>query len=144
MYNDVGGTLKILAKILAVIGIASSILVGITFIAQESEGMGFAILIGGSLISWISSFFIYGFGQLIENSDIIASQKTAENKKSEEGEKKQTSSLKVEINNESFDEEGYIDIVCPECGENLSFHKSDFLNNKELICPLCDAVIGTK
>ena len=30
---------------------------------------GFLVMIFGSLASWVSSFFIYGFGQLVENSD---------------------------------------------------------------------------
>lgn len=29
-------------------------------------------MIGGSLLSWLSSFVLYGFGELIENSAIIA------------------------------------------------------------------------
>ena len=35
-------------------------------------GTGFAVLIVGSLVSWIGSFFVYGFGELIENTTVIA------------------------------------------------------------------------
>ena len=33
----------------------------------------FLILAIGFLLSWLGSFLLYGFGQLIENSDILAS-----------------------------------------------------------------------
>ena len=32
------------------------------------------IIIGGCLMSWIGSFLLYGFGQLIENTDILVKQ----------------------------------------------------------------------
>ncbi len=35
-------------------------------------GMGLAVMIVGSLVSWIGSFFAYGFGELIENTTVIA------------------------------------------------------------------------
>ncbi len=44
--------------------------------------MGFIIIFGGSLLSWVSSFFAYGFGELIEKTTVIAEavSKTAVNK----------------------------------------------------------------
>ena len=35
---------------------------------------GWLVIIVGSLSSWVSSFTLYGFGQLIENTDIISSK----------------------------------------------------------------------
>ena len=34
--------------------------------------MGCVVMIVGSLVSWIDSFFAYGFGELIENTTVIA------------------------------------------------------------------------
>ena len=41
-----------------------------------------------------------------------------------------------DINNESLDDE-YIDIICPECKEIVSFFKSD----REGTCPFCGRII---
>ncbi|MFR5010221.1 MAG: SHOCT domain-containing protein [Acutalibacteraceae bacterium] len=35
-------------------------------------GPGLAVIIIGSLLSWVSSFVLYGFGELVVNSAIIA------------------------------------------------------------------------
>ena len=32
----------------------------------------FAVMLVGPLVSWIGSFFVYGFGELIENTTVIA------------------------------------------------------------------------
>jgi hypothetical protein len=72
MWDDIGGKIKFLAKVIAWIGILSSIIVGIIFI---SEGIQLHYCIGiiviGSLISWISSWFMFGFGELIEKATDI-------------------------------------------------------------------------
>ena len=34
--------------------------------------MGCVVMIVGPLVSWIGSFFAYGFGELIENTTVIA------------------------------------------------------------------------
>ena len=88
MFNNIGAKIKTLAKILCWIGIIGSVISGIVIIAAGSKGgyystpygsisSGSAVVAGiltmvlGSLLSWIGSFFAYGFGQLIENTDRI-------------------------------------------------------------------------
>ena len=79
MFNNIGTRLKTVAKIFCWIGIALSGISGIILITsglQAYKGGGINILIGllviilGSLFSWIGSLGLYGFGELIENSDI--------------------------------------------------------------------------
>ena len=76
MFHNIGGKIKALAKICTWIGIVSSILFGSFVIFEsgfdETFFMGLLIIILGPLSSWIGSFLLYGFGQLIENSDKIA------------------------------------------------------------------------
>ena len=75
MFTNIGRKIKILAYVITILGIISSLVVGIYFISidiAESKAYGIAIIILGSLISWASSFVLYGLGQLIED--------TAENK----------------------------------------------------------------
>lgn len=73
MFSNIGGKIKRLAIAICAVGIGVSVLCGMIIIASGAMlGMGFAILIGGSLLSWIGSFFAYGFGELIENTTVIA------------------------------------------------------------------------
>ncbi len=79
MFGNIGGKIKALAQVITWIGIIVSILIGI--ITMSTSGpVGILIAVAGSLISWISSFILYGFGQLIENSDELV-RLLSENKK---------------------------------------------------------------
>ena len=72
MFKNIGGKIKGLAKVICIVGIAISVVAGIGMICSGYNGamvgMGFAVMIVGSLVSWIGSFFAYGFGELIENT----------------------------------------------------------------------------
>lgn len=81
MFNNIGEKIKKLAEIISIIGISISVLAGFIMIifgafADEGAiigiGSGFVIMIVGSLLSWIGSFFTFGFGELIENTTVIA------------------------------------------------------------------------
>ena len=76
MFKNIGGKIKGLAKVICIVGIAISVVAGFGMICSGYNGamvgMGFAVMIVGSLVSWIGSFFVYGFGELIENTTVIA------------------------------------------------------------------------
>lgn len=73
MFSNIGSKIQGLAKFTAWLGIILSIIFGLIFMslgsATEIGGfasvMGFLIIILGSLSSWISSWVLYGFGELI-------------------------------------------------------------------------------
>lgn len=65
MFNNIGGKIKGLAEIICVIGIIASIYIGMKSVIMIQAVM---IIVGGSLISWIGSFTLYGFGELIETA----------------------------------------------------------------------------
>ncbi len=71
MFKNIGKKIKILAQIITWIGIVVSCLLGVIMMFASPYGVlpGILIIIVGSLSSWISSFILYGFGQLIDNSD---------------------------------------------------------------------------
>lgn len=73
MFDNISDKMKSAATALAILGIIGSIIVGIVMIA-ESLLVGLLVIIVGSLSSWVSSFTLYGFGQLIENTDIISAK----------------------------------------------------------------------
>ncbi len=76
MFDDIGGKLKALAKVACGLGIAASIIGAFALWVQNSSYnpttfAGVLVLVLGSLASWIGSFFTYGFGALIENSETL-------------------------------------------------------------------------
>lgn len=82
MFENIGEKIKSLAKILCWAGIVASVLIAIKFFIEAEEGsyrtedlymtLGLIFLFIGPLISWINSFFIYGFGELIERTNEVA------------------------------------------------------------------------
>lgn len=83
MFNNIGEKIKTLAIIITILGIIASVISGIAFIVSSivdsydvsrlAAGiiLGVLTIVVGSLLSWISSFLLYGFGELIENSTIL-------------------------------------------------------------------------
>lgn len=79
MFSNVGGKIKKLAVILCILGIIGSVTYAIIFFSNSSRYQdltlyGVLILVGGCLLSWIGSFFTYGFGELIERTVSIDEQ----------------------------------------------------------------------
>lgn len=71
MFGNIGGKIKSLAKIATWLGIIVSVIWGFVLMTTNEDLIpaGLIVALLGSLISWISSFVLYGFGQLIENTD---------------------------------------------------------------------------
>lgn len=76
MFEKIGFKIKFLAKICCFLGIIISVIAGISLIIAANELyidvlviVGIAVIILGSLISWVSSFLLYGFGELIDLND---------------------------------------------------------------------------
>lgn len=76
MFKRIGAKIKTLAEVMCWVGIIACIITGIVFMTPDVHLIlaGILIAVVGSLLSWIGSFVLYGFGQLVENSDIIANR----------------------------------------------------------------------
>lgn len=82
MFDEIGKKIKTLAKVVCALGICVTCLIGIILIAVGGnmrygggEGMettGIIILLLGWVVPWIASFFLYGFGELIDKTCEIA------------------------------------------------------------------------
>ena len=84
MYNNIGRKIKALAKVLALVGVILCVLGGIgtiilgilsnnsmTIIISIIGGLATALI--GSLIVWIESWLLFGFGEIIDKlTDIEA------------------------------------------------------------------------
>ncbi len=72
MFENVGGKIKSFSKVLCWLGIVGSVIGAIVLWSnnswyQSTIGIGFVVLIAGSLSSWLSSMFLYAFGQITED-----------------------------------------------------------------------------
>ena len=72
MYSNIGKKIMLLAVSIAVIAMCGAVGYGIYLISHNHTGLGALIIILGPIAAWISCFFLYGFGRLIDNSDYIA------------------------------------------------------------------------
>lgn len=71
MFSNIGSKIKTLAQVMTWLGIIAFIIIGIGIMALDDEMIfiGLIVMVVGGILSWVSSFVLYGFGQLVENSD---------------------------------------------------------------------------
>lgn len=69
MYDNIAKTIKTIALVLFIVGVIASIILGINC-THLASGM-VILLIGGIVVVFISSVFIYGFGEIIDILDDI-------------------------------------------------------------------------
>ena len=91
-FENIGRKIKTLAVVTTITGIVISFIYGLLYIKNNSASMGLLIIILGCIISWISAFFIYGFGELIDKATEIAenTKKETINVNNEQEDKKST------------------------------------------------------
>lgn len=65
MFSNIGEKIKTLAEVICIIGIVTSIIAAIVMFSNSEIGLGFLLLILAPLLFWISSFTLYGFGEII-------------------------------------------------------------------------------
>lgn len=65
MYDKIGKKIKTLTKILTLILAIACIIVGFVFIANK-ELIGLIFILLCPVLIWISSFFMYAFGELVD------------------------------------------------------------------------------
>jgi len=79
MYRNIGRKIKILAQVFCWIGVAAAVIGGIVlayyFLRMNNliPGivLGILTMVVGSLLSWIGSWLLYGYGEMIDKLDII-------------------------------------------------------------------------
>ncbi len=150
MYDNIGGKIKNWAIWIFILEAIAAIIGGIALIVNDNGLVGFLTIVFGPIAAWVSSWLLYGFGQLVENSDIIAAEYSRKNEKYEKivtknNERKQAQrrkEVKAAIANPEVDEDVFIDITCPNCKAELSYPKGQLQSEEGAICPMCDARIS--
>lgn len=82
MFDNIGGKIKGLTWIIAVVGMALSGLMGIILMFTANFLSGLLLAVVGGVACNVGSFFAYGFGQLIENTDILVAEMKKDRKNS--------------------------------------------------------------
>ncbi len=154
MYSNIGGKIKALAVICAGLEALACFVVGVILITMEMSGIGLALMLVGPCFAWISSFFLYGFGEIIDKvCDIEENTRNGQSKTkikeiSEKAEKEAAEAARekaleekakrgrIEKAFQSISIE-YVDVICPYCQEELSFEKG----TEETQCPFCEGEI---
>ena len=87
MFKNIGDKIKTLAEVICILGIISSFVIGCILMAIDLDFFlkGILTIVLGSLASWIGSFVLYGFGQLVDDVNFL--RFNAENKAIEEFER---------------------------------------------------------
>lgn len=108
MFDNIGGKIKTLTKVLMWISISVFFIYGIVLIFDNEVLKGFLVMVVGFLGSWLSSFFLYGFGQLIENSDNLVKNTERQNLKEDYREWKNDGLITEEEEYKKWRDEGLI------------------------------------
>ncbi len=66
MYNNVGKKIMVLAQILGWVGLIAGIITWIVLLINDEKLGGWLSLVGG-VLSFVFSWFMYGFGQLVQD-----------------------------------------------------------------------------
>ena len=153
MYDNIGRKIKGLAKAIFIAQGISMAITGIVLMCIDEDLILYGILslILGPVLAWISSWLLYGFGEIIDklcdieqNTGLI--RKPSELKKARnqhETETKKAEAAKQEVKKQKeiiAEEENAVFIECPDCGEELFFDKE--LSSAE--CPYCGCNIKIK
>ena len=72
MFDNIGGKVKVLAKVNCWIGIIASVIYGGVLISKQLVLEGVLVWLLGSFISWVASLTLYAIGETAENSSIAA------------------------------------------------------------------------
>ena len=121
MYENIGSKIKTLAKVIFIILSIVSVVGGLTLLDTKIGVFGILIAALGVLFSLVGTFFLYGFGQLIENTDILV----AEAKKKVPQPNISQHTITTTVTNPAQKVKR-----CPLCGEIVTSNTCDFCGSK--------------
>ena len=82
MYDNIGGKIKGLAKAVFIVEATAALITGIALVAIDEDLILFGLLtlILGPAVAWVSSWLLYGFGELIDRvCEIAQNTRTSQN-----------------------------------------------------------------
>ena len=168
LYENIGGKIKNWAKWIFIVEAIGAVMAGIALITTDDDLIlaGLLTLFCGPIVAYVGSWILYAFGELVEDVHAIRNKEgTAAEEKAKreaalkakrEAEQKEKQMAEQILKREreererwqkeneaeiaKLSDDDFIDIVCPECGETLSFLKNEI----DAICPECGAEFKIK
>lgn len=84
MYDNIGRKIKGLAKAVFIVEAIAAVITGIVLMASYLNPIiGLLVMVVGPLVAWVSSWLLYGFGELIDKTCDIARSTHGSERKSE-------------------------------------------------------------
>lgn len=83
LYSNTGRVLKIVAIVIAILETVAGIFAGLHFLTEAPDYydyyyyIAFALILGTPIVAYIISLVLYSFGELVENTKIIADNITS-------------------------------------------------------------------
>lgn len=131
MFDNIGNKIKSVASFICVVNIIVDCILGLFLIFSGGVLLGLFLIVIGALISWVNSFLLYGFGELIATTQ--ANNRILEQIMNNLQETKSISSISTEsaepsvvISTESEEMPAHNEVVdvdrsgntlrCPKCG----------------------------
>ena len=106
MFTNIGQKIKTLASVICWVGIVLSVIafavmlgIGVDYDDGLLIGLSFAALAVGALGSWIGSFFLYGYGELIDRVASIEDKLSGNGKKDDNSKEISSGEKKSDIEN---------------------------------------------
>ena len=105
MYDNIGGKIKGLAKATFIVEAIAAAITGISLMVVEEDliPVGLLVMLVGPIVAWVSSWLLYGFGELIDKTSKIEENTRRNGNDNILGENVKTVSFST-INNESEEE----------------------------------------
>ena len=84
LYVDIGSKIKGLAKWSFIVEAVAAIIAGFVMMVSDEDMILFGLLtmVLGSIVAWVASWLLYGFGELVDKTSEIA-KNTAPKEESE-------------------------------------------------------------
>jgi hypothetical protein len=139
MYDNIGGKIKGFAAVVFFFDAIAAVVSGIVLISNDAVAVGFLAILCGPIAAWVMSWLLYGFGQLIENTDIIAGRHEASSEKQEKVITQNSNQTTAQHSTEDY---AFVDITCPKCKASLSFPNWQLQCGDGVTCPMCDTHIS--
>ena len=123
-FHNIGGKIKSLAKFIFVFDAVCTLIVSGWLIIQGIIDqisflslLGCILLVLGPIAAWVSTWLLYGFGQLIENTDILSGR----------------------LDHSAIQQEDDDDMVvyCPHCNAEIPVPQDASTGRLEMHCPEC-------
>ena len=161
MYDNIGEKIKSLAKSTFIVEAIAAVIAGLVLLSY-GEWWGVLILLCGPIVAWVSSWLLYGFGELIDKicdieqntrggesktkikETIEKAKKEAMEKAEKEAAERAEKEAMERVERESAkkvkivsSDTKYAEVICPKCREKLYFDKQI----QEAKCPYCECYL---